>query len=101
MQVEVWVRADLIRQSEPGPPSYRRIAQWDDPDSATPMLAAQRAWRVCSSGAKDLTAMEKQWQNQWKANRHGYGFSVGDIAVVDGNAYRCEAKGFSPIDFPV
>jgi hypothetical protein len=44
--------------------------------------------------------MEKQWQGQWRANRHGYGFSVGDIAVVDGNAYRCETQGFSLTELP-
>lgn len=100
MLVEVWVRADLIRQPEPSPPSYRRIAQWEDPDSPTPMMAAQRVWRVCSSGARDLTADEKQWQAQWRANRHGYGFAVGDIAVVDGTAFRCDQKGFEPTDHP-
>lgn len=100
MLVEVWVRADLIRQPEPTPPSYRHVAQWEDPDSPTPMMAAQRVWRVCSSGAKDLTPAEKQWQAQWRSNRHGYGFAVGDIAVIDGSAFCCTPNGFEPVEHP-
>jgi hypothetical protein len=102
MLVQVWVRATLIKAPDGGDAGgFRQITQWTDNESATPRLAAERVWRVCSSGALDLTPVELKWQEQWRAHRHGYGFGVGDVAVVDGSAYRCEPRGFVPTTTPV
>lgn len=102
MRVEVWVQATLTKHSEDQPAggNYLRVAEWDDPDSRHPEEAAQRVWRVCSSGAIDLTPMEQEWARQWRARRNGYGFGVGDIVVAQGSALRCEAKRFVPCDPP-
>ena len=101
MRVEVWVRATLVKSPEDSAEDhYLRMAQWDDPDSRHPREAAARVWRVCSSGATDLSSVEREWAKIWKRNRNGYGFSVGDVVVADGVAMRCEAQGFSPCDAP-
>lgn len=101
MRVEVWVRATLVKSpNNESDSAYLRIAQWDDPDSKHSREAAARVWRVCSSGAMDLTPMERQWQQQWRANRQGYGFGVGDVVVAGDAAYRCDVGGFSPTERP-
>lgn len=100
MRVEVWVRATLIKSRDGAEASYFPIVEWDDPRSQTPMSAAERVWRVCSSGALDLTEDEKRWQAAWSARRNGYGFGVGDIVVADGTSLRCTRTGFEPCPPP-
>lgn len=100
MRVEVWVRAALMKSQDGGEPPLIRIVTWDDPRSQTPIRAAERVWRVCSSGALDLTEDEKRWQQAWTAARHGYGFGVGDVVVADGTGLRCTATGFEPCAAP-
>lgn len=103
MRVEVWVRANLIKHVDDQPERGRflRVAEWDDPDARHPQEAAQRVWRVCSSGAMDLTPLEQEWASQWRARRNGYGFGIGDVVVAQGVSLRCEAQQFMPCDPPL
>ena len=100
MRVQVWVRATLIKSQDGADPPYLPIVEWEDERSQTPQRAAERVWRVCSSGALDLTDEEKGWHAAWSASRHGYGFGVGDVVVADGTALRCTAAGFEPCAVP-
>lgn len=102
MRVEVWIKPTLMKRLDERPvDSFRYVTEWVDDDSPTPMAAAERVWRVCSAGALDLSPMEREWQGQWRQHRGGYGFSIGDVAVVDESAFQVTPFGFEPLTWPV
>jgi len=100
MRVELWIRADLTRRPDGKPAPLRRVCGWDDPTARTARQAADHAWEVCSRSAHVLNPQEREWREAWDAAAQGYGFGVGDVAVVDGRALRCEPNGFSPTELP-
>lgn len=102
MRVEVWIRPTLMKRIEgdDAKTPYALVTTWDDPDSTTSVQAADRVYRVCTSGALDLTPQEYEWQEQWRAARNGYGFGVGDVVVADGTAHLCHRLGWDVIEWP-
>ncbi len=59
MRVEVWVRDDLCRVVGRDP-SFRRVVTWEDDESPSLEVAAERALRDMQGDA-DLSLAQEEW----------------------------------------
>ena len=99
MRVELWVRDSLVRRTT-GEPTHRFVTAWNDLESKTARLAAERAWRVCSLAPHLLETEEQDWRAGFDARAAGYGLSVGDIIMCGEVALKVDPDGFSSTSKP-
>jgi len=100
MRVEVWLRSDLVRPRDGQVAPHRLAASWEDAQSPGPVVAAERAWQVCSHEYGSLSVEEQRWRVSFDESARGQRLSVGDIVVVGDVALRCEPGGWSPTEGP-